>query len=55
MGVALSPPLFIGDGTQDKYVLVHWMKGSGGKIRWRCELSHLEVKGEGRYEWRQAV
>ena len=55
MGVALCAPIFIGDGTQNKYVLIHWLRGSGGKTRWRCELSHIEVKGEGRYGWRDAA
>ena len=55
MGVVLCAPIFVGDGTQDKYVLVHWMREAGGKTRWRIQLSHIEVKGEGRYGWRDAA
>jgi len=58
MGVALCAPIFIGDGTQNKYVLVQWLRpvrARGNKTRWRVELQHIEVKGKGRYGWRDAA
>ena len=58
MGVAICAPIFAGDGTQDKYVAVLWMRPArktGNKYRWNVELQHIQVKGEGRYGWRDAA
>ena len=36
-------------------VLILWLHSSGDKRKWRVELQHIEVKGEGRYGWRDAA
>ena len=54
MGVALGAPIFVG-GDVGVVVLVQFMQSAGGKSRWRVPLTHIEVKGDGRYGWRDAA
>ena len=51
--VVLIEPTRVGPmGTPT--ALVEWLRPCSGKSRWRVEFQYIEVKGKGRFGWRDA-